>query len=264
MVTIEPAGLPAGAGAVWTGGFAFDPQGGSSSPWSSLAPASMTLPELSLCKRGDQTFLTINALALPGEDKRTSATASERGWRACEPRRCRLPTPTSPTGPRSVAFCLRGISKPPSPPRGSGSPRGRSARWCWLVRSWSAPAQPTIRPLSLVPCASSFPPAFASARERRRRPSSGQAQSYWCGARVRASRALPSPDRPDEALILPWTPTSASSFCVAPRTAMSSRSSSTGSFAPCALTRFGSRRRRSPKSSRWPISNTSPPRSLPS
>lgn len=67
MVTIEPPGLPAGAGAVWTGGFAFDPQGGSSSPWSSLPPALMTLPELSLCRRGDLTYLTINALAFPGE-----------------------------------------------------------------------------------------------------------------------------------------------------------------------------------------------------
>ena len=38
-VVDEPPGLPAGAGPVWLGGFAFDPEGGASSTWSSLAPA---------------------------------------------------------------------------------------------------------------------------------------------------------------------------------------------------------------------------------
>ncbi len=64
----EPPGLPAGAGAVWTGGFAFDPQGGDSSPWSSLAPASLALPELSICRSGGETFLTVNAVVHPGDD----------------------------------------------------------------------------------------------------------------------------------------------------------------------------------------------------
>jgi salicylate biosynthesis isochorismate synthase len=64
----QPAGLPAGAGAVWVGGFAFEDYGGRSSAWSSLAPASMALPELSLCRSGGTTYLTLNALALPGEE----------------------------------------------------------------------------------------------------------------------------------------------------------------------------------------------------
>ena len=64
----EPPGLPAGAGAVWTGGFAFDPGGGSSSPWSSLAPASLALPELSVCRSGEEAFLTVNAVVRPGDD----------------------------------------------------------------------------------------------------------------------------------------------------------------------------------------------------
>jgi menaquinone-specific isochorismate synthase len=64
----EPPGLPAGAGAVWTGGFAFDPDGGGSSPWSSLVPASLALPELSICRSGEETFLTVNALVHPGDD----------------------------------------------------------------------------------------------------------------------------------------------------------------------------------------------------
>ena len=59
-------GLPAGAGPVWIGGFAFDPEGGGSSTWSSFAPASMVLPELSLCRSGERTFLTVNAIVAPG------------------------------------------------------------------------------------------------------------------------------------------------------------------------------------------------------
>jgi salicylate biosynthesis isochorismate synthase/menaquinone-specific isochorismate synthase len=63
----EPPGLPAGAGAVWVGGFAFDPDGGGTSAWSSLAPASLVLPELSICRSGDQAFLTVNAVVHPGD-----------------------------------------------------------------------------------------------------------------------------------------------------------------------------------------------------
>ena len=61
----EPAGLPPGAGAVWTGGFAFDPHGGGTSAWSSLAPASMVLPEVSICRSGDRSFLTVNTIVRP-------------------------------------------------------------------------------------------------------------------------------------------------------------------------------------------------------
>jgi salicylate biosynthesis isochorismate synthase/menaquinone-specific isochorismate synthase len=64
----EPRGLPAGAGAVWLGGFAFAPDGGSTSTWSSLAPASMVLPEISLCRSEGKAFLTVNAVVGPGED----------------------------------------------------------------------------------------------------------------------------------------------------------------------------------------------------
>jgi salicylate biosynthesis isochorismate synthase/menaquinone-specific isochorismate synthase len=64
----EPVGLPAGAGPVWLGGFAFASEGGSSSAWSSLPPASLALPELSLCRSGERTFLTLNAVVRPGED----------------------------------------------------------------------------------------------------------------------------------------------------------------------------------------------------
>jgi isochorismate synthase len=71
----EPPGLPSGAGPVWTGGFAFDPHGAGSAPWSSFAPASMILPELSLCRVGDETFLTVNLVVHPGD----TTAAAERG-----------------------------------------------------------------------------------------------------------------------------------------------------------------------------------------
>jgi isochorismate synthase len=63
----QPRGLPAGAGPVWIGGFAFDSEGGSSSIWSSLAPASLVLPQVSICRRGERAFLTVNAVVRPGE-----------------------------------------------------------------------------------------------------------------------------------------------------------------------------------------------------
>jgi len=71
----EPAGLPAGAGPVWLGGFAFDPEGGAASTWASLSPGSLVLPELSLCRSGDRTFLTVNAVVRPGDDAEERSAA---------------------------------------------------------------------------------------------------------------------------------------------------------------------------------------------
>jgi salicylate biosynthesis isochorismate synthase len=73
----EPPGLPAGAGAVWVGGFAFDPNGGSTSAWSSLAPASLALPRLSICRSGTDTSLTVNAVVRPGDDAARIVAALE-------------------------------------------------------------------------------------------------------------------------------------------------------------------------------------------
>ena len=75
----EPRGLPPGAGPVWLGGFAFAPEGGASSTWSSLAPGSLVLPQLSACRSGQRTFLTVNAVLAPGEDaEAVSAALSAR------------------------------------------------------------------------------------------------------------------------------------------------------------------------------------------
>jgi salicylate biosynthesis isochorismate synthase len=63
-----PPGLPPGAGAVWTGGFAFDPEGGAEAQWSSFPPAVMALPELSICRQDEEAFLTLNLVVSPGRD----------------------------------------------------------------------------------------------------------------------------------------------------------------------------------------------------
>ncbi len=93
----EPPGLPAGAGAVWVGGFAFAPDGGSSSPWSSLAPASLVLPELSICRSGQDTFLTVNAAVWPGDDpgEKTAALEARLAGLRAEPMPLLDPHPTS-------------------------------------------------------------------------------------------------------------------------------------------------------------------------
>jgi len=101
----EPRGLPAGAGPVWLGGFAFDPEGGSSSTWSSLSPGSLILPELSLCRSGTTTFLTVNAVVQPGEDVEARAAALGArlsGLRAQAPLPLLDPHPTSHAQIRSA------------------------------------------------------------------------------------------------------------------------------------------------------------------
>ncbi len=101
----EPPGLPAGAGPVWLGGFAFDPQGGSSSTWSSLSPGSLALPELSLCRSGGRTFLTVNAVVHPGEDAAARAAVLEArlaGLRVEAPLPMLDPHPTSQPQIRSA------------------------------------------------------------------------------------------------------------------------------------------------------------------
>src|SRR5687767_12347521 len=72
-----PDSLPAGAGPLFTGGFAFAPEGGSAPNWSSFAPAAMTLPEISVARQGEETFLTVNVVAGAGRDPRGVASRLE-------------------------------------------------------------------------------------------------------------------------------------------------------------------------------------------
>ena len=73
----EPGDLPAGAGPVWTGGFAFDPEGARSSQWSSFSPATMCLPEVSICRAGEESYLTVNLVVGPGDDLDAAAERTE-------------------------------------------------------------------------------------------------------------------------------------------------------------------------------------------
>jgi isochorismate synthase len=101
----EPRGLPAGAGPVWLGGFAFDAEGGGSSTWSSLPPGSLILPELSLCRSGARTFLTLNAIVQPGEDpgpRAAALAARQAGLRGEAPLPMLDPHPTSHAEIRSA------------------------------------------------------------------------------------------------------------------------------------------------------------------
>ncbi len=104
----EPPGLPAGAGPVWLGGFAFDPEGGASSTWSSLPPASLFLPELSLCRSGGRSFLTLNAVVGPGEE-------AERVWARLEARLAglRAETPLPLLDPHPTAHAAIRSARPP-------------------------------------------------------------------------------------------------------------------------------------------------------
>jgi isochorismate synthase len=101
----EPRGLPAGAGPVWLGGFAFDPEGGASSTWSSLSPGSLVLPQLSICRSGERTFLTLSAVVGPGDDaeERSGALAARlAGLRPEAPLPLLDPHPTAHTEIRSA------------------------------------------------------------------------------------------------------------------------------------------------------------------
>ncbi|HEX5592489.1 MAG TPA: isochorismate synthase [Solirubrobacterales bacterium] len=104
----EPRGLPAGAGAVWLGGFAFDPEGGASSTWSSLAPASLVLPQVSICRRGERAFLTVNAVVGPGEG--TERLAEELAARVAG---LRLDAPLPLLDPHPTAHAEIRSARPP-------------------------------------------------------------------------------------------------------------------------------------------------------
>jgi salicylate biosynthesis isochorismate synthase len=67
-VADEPQDLPAGAGPVWVGGFAFAADGATAPHWSSFPPALLVLPELSLLRASGSCWLTLSAVAGAGSD----------------------------------------------------------------------------------------------------------------------------------------------------------------------------------------------------
>ena len=63
----SPAEGPPGSGLSAHGGFAFAPGGGNSRRWQGFAPASLVIPEISLVRRVDEVWLTLNLEVQPGE-----------------------------------------------------------------------------------------------------------------------------------------------------------------------------------------------------
>jgi len=71
-------GRPAGAGPVFTGGFSFAPDGGSSPAWAGFAPAQLALPEVSFARRGDQARMTVS-VAVESDDTAEALLARAAG-----------------------------------------------------------------------------------------------------------------------------------------------------------------------------------------
>lgn len=63
-------------GPVWTGGFAFDDEGGRSSEWSGFPPARMVLPELLLEREGERTTMTVNLVVSGATDPAGAVSAA--------------------------------------------------------------------------------------------------------------------------------------------------------------------------------------------
>jgi salicylate biosynthesis isochorismate synthase len=65
----DPIDGPPGSGLAAFGGFAFDPEGGASPDWRGFAPGSMLVPEISLARQANVTWLTVNAEVSPGDTR---------------------------------------------------------------------------------------------------------------------------------------------------------------------------------------------------
>jgi isochorismate synthase len=95
----EPDELPAAAGPVWVGGFAFDGNGAKAAHWASFEPAMAFIPELAIVRRGERTFLTVSAVA--GDEAATRVRARLAALRA-NPLPLADPHPTGRTAIASV------------------------------------------------------------------------------------------------------------------------------------------------------------------
>jgi isochorismate synthase len=98
----EPDDLPAGAGPVWVGGFAFDAAGGSEGPWASFPPALMVLPEVLLHRQEGRTHMTLCAVSDAGVDPAAIAAGLEARLAGLRDRQLPLLDP-HPTGSVRIA-----------------------------------------------------------------------------------------------------------------------------------------------------------------
>jgi isochorismate synthase len=76
---------PTGAGPVFVGGFAFAHDGGGSPEWSSLAPASLVLPEVSLARHRGEARMTVAAAVQPDDDPDAIVERIQRRLAELEP-----------------------------------------------------------------------------------------------------------------------------------------------------------------------------------
>jgi isochorismate synthase len=74
---LDPSRPPA-AGPVFVGGFAFADDGGAAPEWTSLAPASLVLPEVALVRQGGEARVTVCALVHPDDDPDAVSRRLER------------------------------------------------------------------------------------------------------------------------------------------------------------------------------------------
>ncbi|HLM10667.1 MAG TPA: isochorismate synthase [Thermoleophilaceae bacterium] len=98
-------GAPPASGPVFVGGFAFADHGGAAPEWSSLPPASLLLPEVSLARRGGVARLTVCAAAEPDDDPAGLVERVAGRLRELRPAAMPLldPDPATPTRVASAA-----------------------------------------------------------------------------------------------------------------------------------------------------------------
>ena len=91
---------PSGAGPVWVGGFAFADEGGHTPEWSSLAPAQLVMPEVSLARRGDEARLTVTMAVAPSEAPEAALDRAAERLRSLAPASMPLVDPHPAARPR--------------------------------------------------------------------------------------------------------------------------------------------------------------------
>ncbi len=105
----DPADEPAASGAVAVGGFAFAPDGGRAPHWRGFAPASLTVPEVTLTRsqRGGATVARMTLVALASADDVPEQLLARLEGRLGELRAAPLPLlDPAPTGRFQVASAM--------------------------------------------------------------------------------------------------------------------------------------------------------------
>ena len=217
---IRPA-APPGSGLVAVGGFAFAADGGDAPAWEGFAPASLIVPELSLARRGGETWLTVNLDARARRHRRGRArSASSGGWTSCAPQPLPLLDP-APAGAYQVHSPMPPSHYEEAVARAVQRIRAGELEKVVLAREVEVHAPVDARSGRRVRGAARRLPVVLRVRRRprRRRPSSAPAPSCSCAGRASGRARSRSPARPAAAPTRRSTTTSASSCCAARRTA---------------------------------------------